>query len=234
VRRPTTVCSERAPISEPFIFNVLCAAGDAGRQAASCRKRDMQEKRIITRVLNKSEAPVGRPPAIVLIDPKYAHNVGMVVRLASCYGLSQVWFTGERVSLDISFRKRLPREERMKGYADVEIINYDYPFEQFADVIPVAVEVRKNSESLHSFEHPQNAVYVFGPEDGSVSKPHISHCHRFVVIPTKHCLNLATAVATILWDRQYKGWLGGEQGAITTPGEFEGRGLVEFPDDIVW
>lgn len=116
----------------------------------------------------------------------------------------------------------------------VEIINYDYPFEQFADAVPVAVEVRKTSESLHVFEHPPNAVYVFGPEDGSVSKPHISHCHRFVVIPTKHCLNLATAVATVLWDRQYKGWLGGEPGELTTPGEFEGRGLVEIPDDVVW
>ena len=194
----------------------------------------MQERRVIRRIVDRSEAPLGRPPAIVLIDPKYAHNVGMVVRLASCYGLKQVWFTGERVSLDISYRKRLPREERMKGYADVEIINYDYPFEQFEDVVPVAVEVRKNSESLHGFEHPPNAVYVFGPEDGSVAKPHIGHCHRFVVIPTKHCLNLATAVATVLWDRQYKGWLGGEGGDLSTPGEFEGRGLVEFPDDIVW
>jgi tRNA(Leu) C34 or U34 (ribose-2'-O)-methylase TrmL len=194
----------------------------------------MQEKRTITRIIDKSEAPVGRPPAIVLIDPKFAHNVGMVVRLASCYGLRQVWFTGERVSLEVAARRRLPREERMKGYADVEIINYDYPFEQFADAVPVAVEVRKTSESLHGFEHPENAVYVFGPEDGSVSKPHISHCHRFVVIPTKHCLNLATAVATILWDRQYKSWLGGEPGELTTPGEFEGRGLVEIPDDVVW
>lgn len=158
----------------------------------------------------------------------------MVVRLASCYGFKQVWFTGERVSLDISFRKRLPREERMKGYADVEIINYDYPFEQFKDAVPVAIEVRKGSEPLHAFEHPQNAVYVFGPEDGSVSKPHISHCHRFVVIPTRHALNLATAVATVLWDRQYKSWLGGGDGDLLTPGEFEGRGLVEFPDDIVW
>ena len=194
----------------------------------------MQGRRIITKVLDKSDAPLGRPPAVVLIDPKYAHNVGMVVRLASCYGLSQVWFTGERVSLDIAYRRRLPREERMKGYADVEIINYDYPFEQFEDAVPVAVEVRKTSEPLHAFEHPPNAVYVFGPEDGSVAKPHISHCHRFVVIPTKHCLNLATAVATVLWDRQYKGWLNGEAEEPSTPGEFEGRGLVEIPDDIVW
>lgn len=187
------------------------------------------------RVIDGDKGAVkGEAPSIVLVSPKYAHNVGMVVRLASCYGFKQVWFTGERVSLDISFRRRLPREERMKGYADVEIINYDYPFEQFKDVVPVAVEVRKGSESLHAFEHPQNAVYVFGPEDGSVSKPHISHCHRFVVIPTRHALNLATAVATVLWDRQYKSWLGGDGEHLQTPGEFEARGLVEFPDDIVW
>jgi len=194
----------------------------------------VQERRVIRKIVDGSEAPAGRSPAVVLIDPKYAHNVGMVVRLASCYGFKQVWFTGGRVSLDISFRKRLPREERMKGYADVEIINYDYPFEQFKQVVPVAIEVRKGSEPLHAFEHPQDAVYVFGPEDGSVSKPHISHCHRFVVIPTRHALNLATAVATVLWDRQYKSWLGGDGGDLLTPGEFEGRGLVEFPDDIVW
>jgi tRNA(Leu) C34 or U34 (ribose-2'-O)-methylase TrmL len=194
----------------------------------------MQERRVIRKIVDGSEAPAGRSPAVVLIDPKYAHNVGMVVRLASCYGFRQVWFTGERVSLDISFRKRLPREERMKGYADVEIINCDYPFEQFKDVVPVAVEVRKGSEPLHAFDHPQDAVYVFGPEDGSVSKPHISHCHRFVVIPTRHALNLATAVATVLWDRQYKTWLGGDGEHLQTPGEFEARGLVEFPDDIVW
>lgn len=42
------------------------------------------------------------------------------------------------------------------------------------------------------------------------------------------------AVATVLWDRQYKGWLNGGPSDLQTPGEFEGRGLVEFPDDIVW
>jgi len=194
----------------------------------------MHNSRIITKVPSKAAAPFGRSPAIVLINPKYAHNVGMVVRLASCYGLSQVWFTGERVSLDISTKRRLPREERMKGYSDVEIINYDYPFEQFANAVPVAVEVRDRSEPLHTFEHPDNAVYVFGPEDGSIAKPLVNHCHRFVVIPTRHCLNLATAVASVLWDRQYKDWLAGRADDYLTPGEFEARGLDETPDDVVF
>ena len=157
------------------------------------------------KVLGKNAPPMGVAPSIVLIDPRYAHNVGMAVRLASCYGLQQVWWTGDRVQLDMQTKKRLPREERMKGYKDVEMVSFERPLEQFPDdVVPVAVEVRPNSERLHLFEHPINAVYVFGPEDGSIPSPVLHRCHRFVVIPTRHCLNLATAVATVLWDRAVK------------------------------
>lgn len=177
----------------------------------------------------------GVTPAVALVDPKYPQNVGMVVRLASCYGLRQVWFTGDRVSLNPMRGERLPREERMKGYRDVSMIHHDQFFDRFpADAVPVAVEVRANAEPLHTFDHPANPLYVFGPEDGSIPKPLLGHCHRFVVIPTRHCLNLATAVATVLWDRQYKAWLRGEADALTTPGEYEQRGVCETPADLVF
>src|SRR5207247_1378414 len=79
--------------------------------------------------------------------------------------------------------QRLPREERMKGYKEVQMIHYDYFFDRFpADTTPVAVEVRASAEPLHSFVHPDNALYVFGPEDGSIPKALLSHCHRFLVI----------------------------------------------------
>jgi hypothetical protein len=64
---------------------------------------------------------VGVTPSIILINPKFALNVGNVIRGASCYGVEQVWWTGDRVGLDIEARGRLPREERMKGYGEVEI-----------------------------------------------------------------------------------------------------------------
>src|SRR4030095_5455133 len=101
------------------------------------------------------------------------------------------------------------------------------------DTVTVAVEVRAGSEPLHSFEHPEDSLYVFGPEDGSIPKPLLPRCHRFVVIPTRHCLNLATAVATVLWDREYKRFLAGKVEAPGTPGEREYRGLIEAPDDLV-
>ena len=183
----------------------------------------------------KKSVPHGRTPAIALIEPKYPHNVGMVVRLASCYGLRQVWFTGDRVSLDPARGERLPREERMKGYRDVEMIHYEHLLDQFpAGSVPVAVEVRAGSEMLHSFEHPENPLYVFGPEDGSIPSAVVPRCHRFLVIPTRHCLNLATAVATVLWDREYKRWLKGEVEIPATPGDYEQRGFMATPEDIAY
>ncbi len=156
-------------------------------------------------VLGRKAPPVGVVPSIVLVNPKFAHNVGMTVRLASCYGFKQVWFTGERVRLEIEAKRRVPREERMRGYRDVEMISFDRPLEVFPPgVVPVAVEMRPGSERLDVFEHPDRAVYVFGPEDGSVPQPMLAQCHRFVVIPTRHCLNLATAVSTVLYDRAVK------------------------------
>lgn len=177
-------------------------------------------------MVGKKMPPAGKVPAVVLTNPKFAHNVGMVVRLASCYGMPQVWFTEDRVRLDIERRKRVPREERMRGYKNVELIQYDRPFEQFRGATPVAVEVRDSSENLLDFDHPENALYVFGPEDGSLPKHVVQMCHRFVVIPTKHCLNLATAVSTMLWDRKYKRHLMGLPSEVS-----DGFGMPDGNED---
>ncbi len=151
----------------------------------------------------KNSKPIGVAPSVCLTNPKYAHNVGAAVRAASCFDIQQVWYTGNRFSLEDG--KRLPREERMKGYKDVDLIQFDYPFDAFDNsVIPVAIELRNGSEYLPYFEHPHNALYVFGPEDGSIGKSMLRHCHRFVVIPTKHCVNLAAAVYLVLYDRMVK------------------------------
>lgn len=66
------------------------------------------------------------------------------------------------------------------------------------------MEFRPHSENLFNFVHPQEAVYVFGPEDGSLDRPFLTRCQRFVMIDTAHCLNLACAVGTMLYDRSLK------------------------------
>jgi len=158
-----------------------------------------------TAIYGKNMQKQGKAPAIALVDPKYPHNVGAAVRAASCFGIGQVWFSGNRVSLTPHKGYRLPREERMKGYKDVELRQCDKFFDQFErEVTPVAVELRPGAEMLHEFEHPENPLYVFGPEDGSLTKVETRHCHRFLVIPTRHCTNLAAATYLILYDRLVK------------------------------
>lgn len=150
------------------------------------------------------QKPGGKPPAVVLIRPKFAHNVGAALRACSCFGMRQLWYTGNRFQEELELKKRLPREERMKGYKDVELCACDYPFERFQNVVPIAVELREGATPLTYFEHPENALYIFGPEDGSLSHVEARHCHQFVIIPSAHCLNLAAAVNVVLYDRRAK------------------------------
>lgn len=165
---------------------------------------------LLSKVLSKHSASMGVTPAVLLWNPKYPHNVGAALRAASCYDFSQVWYTGNRINEVIESRGRLPREERMKGYQSVALFNTDKPFDAFAsDVVPVAIEISPSAELLTQFEHPEKALYVFGPEDGSIPSVALRHCHRHVVIPTAHCLNLATAVATVLYDRRMKRQMAG-------------------------
>ena len=190
----------------------------------------MADQVVESAIVGKNSKKIGETPAIALCDPKFSRNVGAIIRLASVYGIKQVLFSGNRVSL--SDGERLPREERMKGYKDVELIQNDYFFDLFEKgVTPVAVEVRENSENLFDFENPENPLYVFGPEDGSVPKVMLQHCHRFVIIPGRFCLNLATAVSTVLYDRDMKLYKAGKK-ELVFPGEWEGRGNKESLRDL--
>jgi tRNA(Leu) C34 or U34 (ribose-2'-O)-methylase TrmL len=133
-----------------------------------------------------------RAPGVVLIDAKYSHNVGATIRACSCFGAESLVWTGSRI--DLSKFTRLPREERMKGYRSVQFVNHQQrPLELFENFTPVCVEVHENSEPLTTFDYPENAVYVFEPEDGKMPQVVRRLCHRFVHIPSHFCLNLSAA-----------------------------------------
>jgi len=157
--------------------------------------------------IGESTVEIPNPASgIILCNPKFPHNVGAAIRAASCFSVPHVIITGNRVPIETPTKKgiRIPREERMKGYKDVTITREDYCLRKLKDVVPVAVEVGLNSESLPNFIHPENAVYVFGPEDGSLERSELSQCHRFLSIPVRHCTNLSAAVYIVLYDRLCK------------------------------
>lgn len=148
---------------------------------------------------------------LLLINPKFPHNVGGVLRAASCWGATDLRWTGDRVEDPEQWPEgaRLPREERMRAYRDVTMRGGTPLFRCIDDFTadgftPVCVEVLENAESLPDFIHPQKALYVFGPEDGDVPGGVRRECHRFVRIPSNGCLNLAVAANLVLYDRHVK------------------------------
>jgi tRNA(Leu) C34 or U34 (ribose-2'-O)-methylase TrmL len=166
---------------------------------------------------------------LILIDTKYVHNLAAAIRAASCFGVPKLVWTGERVNL--SGLSRLPREERMKGYKDVNWTHdpLNKPLRHFQTGTPVCVELLEKSEPLSTFVHPENGVYIFGPEDGGVPQAVRVRCHRFVHIPAHHCLNLAAAINVVLYDRLAKRQIAGLQPILPT-GEMlnEHRGPMEI------
>lgn len=137
--------------------------------------------------------------SVILVNPKYPHNVAAAIRACSCFDIPDLLWTGSRVNP--AEYTRLPREERMKGYADVKWQNVPRPFDIMSNCIPVCVELSYGSVPLETFIHPVDAAYVFGPEDGDVPQVLKRHCHYFVHIESKHCLNLAAAINVILYHR---------------------------------
>lgn len=158
--------------------------------------------------------------AIFLENPKTPANVGGVIRAASIFNVDQVFWSGTRVHDDRGLRNkagtefaankwRLPREERMKIY-DIEWGVDDGALRRLIDegFTPVCVELVEGAQLLPAYSHPEKAVYVFGPEDGGVSKGTRHACHDFVKIPGNHCLNLAAAANVVLYTRFVRGMYG--------------------------
>ena len=181
--------------------------------------------------LSDRSASLPSMTARVLLDnPKYPHNVGGAYRAAACFGASHVYVTGSRVPLTPTDGYRLPREERLRAYNDevelraaetktiYNLVNHHRPRHT-----PVVVEVSDTAEQLHHFIHPEDALYIFGPEDGSVSRYYREMGHRYVIIPSFHCLNLAGAVYTVLYDRVAKRRLAGLEEEVPSYDLMSGR-----------
>ncbi|SNY90628.1 SpoU rRNA Methylase family protein [Cohaesibacter sp. ES.047] len=65
----------------------------------------------------------------------------------------------------------------------------------------VGVELTDDAVDLPSFRHPTKAAYILGPERGNLTRGMQDRCEFIIKIPTRFCLNVATAGAIIMYDR---------------------------------
>lgn len=138
--------------------------------------------------------------SIGLINPKSPTNVGAVMRAAGCYRVDSVRYTGTRYTRAARFHTDTQDVSRHIPLTDVNDILDDLP----PDTRVVCVELVEGAVALPAFSHPERALYVFGPEDGSLSQELIDRADHVVYIPTVGCMNLAATVNVLLYDRLAK------------------------------
>lgn len=145
--------------------------------------------------------PIMRPrgyACVGLHEPKIAANIGSVLRSCGCYGVAMVAISGNRY-------KHVP--------TDTQKAWKHFPFLEVADLeaviplgsTPVAVELLDDAIPLPHYTHPERAFYIFGGEDRTLGDDVLKWCRDRVQVPTCFCLNLASAVNVVLYDRMAKG-----------------------------
>lgn len=137
---------------------------------------------------------------IGVCDPKSPSNIGAIMRAAGCYGVNEVIYTGERFDRAAKFHTDTKNSLRQIPLTAVDsMIKYKKP-----DVKIICVELAEGAQPLPDFIHPDQALYIFGPEDGSIEQAVIDQADAVVYIPTNTCMNLAATVNVVLYDRMAK------------------------------
>ncbi|EKO3862379.1 RNA methyltransferase [Vibrio harveyi] len=142
-----------------------------------------------------------KPTAIIgLYNPKSPTNVGAVLRAAGCYDAAQVRYNGTRYSRAVKFQT-----DTQNSHERIQLVEMEDLTANVADDVEiVCVELVVGATALPQFTHPKNAIYVFGPEDGSLPQEMVDKAHHVVYVPTHGCMNLAATVNVVLYDRMAK------------------------------
>lgn len=124
-------------------------------------------------------------------------NAGNLFRTANAFGASFVLTIGAEYSV---------RQARSDTSVAPKNIPW-YDFDSLDDMLLpkgckiVGVELLEEATELPSFFHPICATYILGRERGSLTPELQEKCDYFIKIPTKFCLNVATAGAIVMYDR---------------------------------
>jgi len=134
---------------------------------------------------------------IGIVNPKDVTNVGSVLRAIGCFQADGLFYTGTRYDRAMRYCTDTQRTAANVPVQNVEDILAVVP----EDATLVCVELVVGATPLPEFEHPENAFYIFGPEDGSVPQAIVDAADSVVFVPTIGCMNLAASVNVLLYDR---------------------------------
>jgi len=122
------------------------------------------------------------------------------MRAAGCFGVDAVHYTGNRYARAAKFHTDTNRVTDRIALTAVENFGEDLP----SNTKIVCVDLVEGAIPLPEYVHPDSAIYVFGPEDGTLTQQQVDAADDVVYIPTTGCLNLAATVNVLLYDRLAK------------------------------
>lgn len=124
-------------------------------------------------------------------------NAGNLFRTAHAFGASFVF------TIDADYSVRRARSDTSAAPRSIPWYDYrsvdDFSLPQGCRLI--GIELLDEAVDLPSFYHPANAAYVLGAERSSLTPALLARCDRVVRIPTRFCVNVATAGAIVMYDR---------------------------------
>jgi len=138
--------------------------------------------------------------AVGLVAPKCDANVGGVMRASMCYGASLIAIQGQRYQR----KEGAKRTDTTAAHRHIPVLHGALRDLIPHGCVPVAVEFIERARPLTVYSHPQQAFYIFGPEDGNVPNDILEWCRDVVQVPTAYCMNLAATVNVVLYDRMAK------------------------------
>ena len=126
--------------------------------------------------------------------------MGSIIRSGGCYGVNSIFYSGQRYG----YARKYSTDTQNKANEIPLIGCHDVIEMKPKGARVVAVELVEGAIPLPAYHHPEQAFYIFGPEDGSVPQSTLNQCDDVVYVPTKGCMNLAATVNVLLYDRLAK------------------------------
>jgi tRNA G18 (ribose-2'-O)-methylase SpoU len=127
-------------------------------------------------------------------------NYGTLFRSAACFDADFICLIGRRFEQQCSDTVKTQRHIPLFESKDAD----DFLAHRPHDCALVGVEVVAGARNICDVAHPERALYLLGPEDGSLPRPLLDKCQMVIRIPTRYCLNVAVAGSIVLYDRRVK------------------------------
>mgnify|MGYP003333227676 CR=1 FL=1 len=128
---------------------------------------------------------------------KSAQNIGTLWRTAYAFDASLLCTIGRRYDRQVT--------DTVKAMNHVPLQHFT-AFDDFCGALPfecqlIGVELDPRAKPLRAFHHPERAFYLLGAEDHGLSNAARAKCHSLIVLPGRHCLNVAVAGSIVLAHR---------------------------------